>query len=189
MNKDLVVFVKEGRGNSVEIPVLESVFHRETLENITRNEVVEIISSEPMLAIYRYAERLGRVCSDEELSINLLQIVEFYDIDYLGIIRKRLRNLGITKHSLLMLFELICGEIANTDILSVIEEVSKDERFLSIWMKAQHIVPSVIDLIYLFRIDEIILVDELNKGELIPVEVDDTVKCNDLIIKFENFKK
>jgi PAS domain-containing protein len=184
---NLCSFTRENKDGSLEILVLTKLFSKTILTDISRNEVVEVLHSEPFLKITNIASRLGKETNEED-AISLNEIIQFFDIDYLDIIRKRLRNVGVTKYSLLRLFDSIIGEKEYDDLLSFIQDIATDKRFLKQWNKIQYILNQFYDLIYIFDIDMEIIKYNDEESELIPVEVDDSIKNNDLIIKFENFK-
>jgi hypothetical protein len=187
-NKDLAGFTRDVGEETLLVPALQRVFNREVLENVTRDEIVEVLSTEVFLDIEKINLRLGGECLHDEMAINLLQIVEFFDIDYLMIVRRRLRKLGVTKYSLLVLFETICGDIEKHDLLSFVQEIAGDERFLFWYTKIEWIVPEIYDILYIFNLDVEILKSNSIENELIPAIVGDEVACSDMIIKFENFR-
>lgn len=188
MNKDLVGFSIDVGEKALKIPASEKIFDRRILENTTRSEIVEILSTEMFLDIEKINLRLGGKCVEDEMSICLLQIVEFFAIDYLLLIQRRLRNLGVTKYSLFTLFEAIIGDVKYHDTMSLVEKFSENDRFLTIWDRVNYLVLSFDDLLRIFNLDLEILKSRESEDELIPFMDDDEISCTDMIIKFENFK-
>ena len=188
MNKDLVGFSIDVGEESLKIPAIQRVFKREILENVTRNEIMEVLGTEMFLDIEKINLRLGGACVEEEKAVSLLQIVEFFAIDYLALMQRRLRNLGVTKYSLYTLFEAIVDGEEYHDTISIIEKLSEDERFLFLWGKIEFIVDDYYHLLQLVSLDmSMLMVGEI-KDELIPFMNDDEVSCEEMIIKFESFK-
>jgi hypothetical protein len=188
MNKDLVGFSRETGEELLKIPAIQRVFKREILENVTRDEIVEILGTEMFLDVETINFRLGGKCDDEDTTINLLQIIEFFAIDYLMMIRKRLRNIGVTKYSLYTLFEAIIDGEEYHDTMSIVEKLSEDNRFLELWGRVEFIVDDYYHLLQLFSLDMSMLMVDEAEDELLPFMNDDETSCTDMIIKFENFK-
>ena len=188
MNKDLVGFSIDAGEESLKIPALQRVFKREILENVTRDEIVEVLSTEMFLDIEKTNLRLDGKCDDEDRAICLLQILEFFDIDYLSLIQRRLRSLGVTKYSLYTLFKAITGNERYHDTISIIEKLSEDERFLFLWGKIEFIVDDYYHLLQLLSLNMSVLMSGEIEDELIPFIDGDENSDSEMIIKFENFK-
>jgi hypothetical protein len=185
MNKDLVGFSVDIGEKTLKIPAIEKIFDRRILENVTRDEIGEVLRTEVFLDLENIIMRLGGKCDDEDTAINLLQIVEFFAIDYLMMIRKRLRNLGVTKYSLYTLFKAIVDNKEYHDTISIVEKLSEDERFLVLWGKIEFLVSDFDFLLQILNLNmTMLMVDE---ADLIP-DVDDDIPYSDMIIKFDNFK-
>jgi hypothetical protein len=185
-NKVLAGFTRGMGEENLMVPVLQRLFKREILETVTRDEIIEVLHSEKFLDVEMINIRLGGKCLNNEVAINLLQIVEFFDVDYLSLIQGRLRCIGVTKYSLYTLFDLITNEEKCNDIVSIVEKLSQDERFLCWWSKIEFIIESFDDLLLIYNLDLDML--KINEDELIPVSIGDEISSADMIIKFENFK-
>lgn len=188
MNKDLVGFTLDTGEKTLKIPVIEKIFDRKLLGELSRSEVVEVLNSECFLDLENTIMRLGGKCDNEDAAISLLQIIEFFAIDYLSLIQRRLRNLGVTKYSLYTLFKEIIGNEKYHDTISIVEKLSEDERFINLWSKIEFIVEDFEFLLQIFNLDLEILMSRESEDELIDVIVDDDIPYSDMIIKFENFK-
>lgn len=188
MNKDIIGFSRDIGDYTPSILALRKVFRKEILEDCTRNEVVEILQSEPLFSLSRLEVRFGGGCKEGENGICLLEIVEFFDVDYSNIIRRRLRNLGVTKFSLLTLFDVITKGKKYDDLISFVENISRDDRFLQLWTKIEFVVEDFYDLLYLFNIESVVVELGEEECEMIPVILDDKVFYEDFITKFENFR-
>ncbi|MGZ2370415.1 hypothetical protein ACXR6G_11550 [Ancylomarina sp. YFZ004] len=188
MNKDLIGFSIETGDKTLGTPILEKIFDRRILENVTRDEIVEVLRTEMFLDLENIIMRLGGKCDDEDTAISLLQIIEFFAIDYLSLIQRRLRNLGVTKYSLYTLFKAIVGDVEYHDTMSIVEEFSEDARFLFLWGKIEFIIIHFDWLLCIFNLDLEILKTSVSEDELIPYMGGDETSCTDMIIKFENFK-
>lgn len=188
MNKDLVGFSIDVGEKTLKIPVIEKIFDRGILENVTRDEIVEVLRTEMFLDIERINLRLRGKCDDEDTAICLLQIIEFFAIDYLSLIQRRLRSLGVTKYSLYTLFEVIVDGEEYHDTISIMEKLSEDDRFLTIWDGVSYLVEDFDFLLRIFNLDMNMLMVDKAEDEWLPFMNDDEVSCEEMIIKFENFK-
>lgn len=185
-NKDLAGFTRDGVEGNIMVPVLQRLFKREILETVTRDEIIEVLGTEMFLDIEKINLRFGGTCVEEEKAVSMLQIVEFFAIDYLALIQRRLRKLGVTKYSLYTLFKAIIGDEKYHDTISIVEKLSEDGRFLDLWRKIEFIVENFDDLLSIYNLKLDML--KINEDELIPVSVGDEISSTDMIIKFENFK-
>jgi len=189
MNKDLVKFSIETGEKTLKIPVIEKIFDRRLLGDLSRSEVVEVLNSEYFLDLENTLMRLGGKCDSEDTAISLLQILEFFAIDYLTIIQRRLRSIGVTKYSLYTLFKVIIGDEKYHDTISIVEKLSEDDRFLTVWGKIEFLVPNFDFLLQVFNLDMTMLMVDEADDELLPLmDNDDGNSYSDMIIKFENFK-
>jgi len=189
MNKDLVGFSVDTGEKTLKIPVIEKIFDRRILENVTRDEVFEVLRTEMCLDLENIIMRLRGKCDDEDTAISLLQIIEFFAIDYLSLIQRRLRNLGVTKYSLYTLFESIIGGEEYHDTISIVEKLSEDDRFLELWGRVEFIVDDYYHLLQIFNIKLETLMSCESEDELLPfMNDDDENSYSDMIIKFESFK-
>lgn len=185
MNKDLTKFTKIDE-NEVYVICTQKVFNKAILDHVRRSELIEILMSEKFIDIDRINERLGFPVIEVDDSISLLTILEYYDIDYLELIQRRLRNVGITRCCLIYLIQNILTPETFRDVVSIFEAITENDKFINLWCKASHLLSSVDDLLQIFDIDYLMF-KNVDENELIVAEVGDDVNYPERVIRFENF--
>lgn len=165
------------------------IFNPSKVKQLGYAHVFETLRTTPFLDIYCIGLRMNILSVDEEgEDMNLMELLEYFDIEYEPIIRKRLIRVGYSRRKIIdVLMEATRPKsIFLPDIYC---QWLEDEGFLKMWNVLEPIVGEIGYLLDFYGIE----CEEFNGGypksedELIMVEVGDEIQSKDRVLKFEKF--
>lgn len=176
------------------ILILRNVFSKKKLLSLDRSEIYEVIRTSSFLNLSTISERLNGGCEDENDACSLLYILEFFELDYVKITRKRLQQIGVSR---LYLINWLNGCVENSsedDLFTLVEDMIVDNDFLANWIRIQPIANKFSYLLDLYLINLDVIREEIFLGiddlviESKNIDTSINTDCFNKLVRYSEFQ-
>gem|GEM_PF-3899228 len=192
MNEMLKKYYLEDGSGLEEIAVAERlVFSRANGELLSVMELLHALKSNPFLDLNRLASALNIQGTEDDDKINLMELLDYHEVNYESIVRKRILAIQYSRAKILKLLKQTVKE-GTTNIIKVLCMLLADYNFLKEWNRLQPVFLEPIFMIDFYDIQ----IEEYNGGvvPLLPADEDDLIASlidergyKDKVLRFESF--
>jgi len=173
----------------INIPIIErKVYVKKNAIKISYGKLYEALRIQPFLRIHLIGEMLDIMPEeDEEPDMSLFELLNYFEINYEPIIRKRLLISGYSKAKIIeLLIESTRPE--STFLPDIYCQWLESEKFVRNWKFLRTIIPEYVYLLEFYGIEHIDFNGGYEEDEgWISVELGDYIEIKDKVLKFENF--
>jgi len=171
-----------------DTPMVErKVYKSEEAKGLGYSQVLETLRSSPFLNLAMIGERLNIWANeDEEADMNLMELLEYHEINYEPIIRKRIVLVGYSRMKIVELLTRVTRP-KSTLLVDIYSQWLENTEFKKAWNVLEPLLGEFAYLLDFYGIRCIEFNGEYPRSldELIKVELGDDVE--DRVLRFEKF--
>lgn len=178
--------VEDGELSIAEI----KVYDIRKVKKLGYSQVLETLRTSPFLDFNSIGRQMNILpVGEHRANMNLMELLEYFDIEYEPIIRRRLIRVGYSRAKILEVLRA-ATRTKSTCLPDVYSQWLENESFKEMWNTIEPVIGEINYLLDFYGIT----LDETNGGhirsledDLIEIEIGDDVIIKDKILRFEKF--